>query len=246
MDKNPEPSDPTPNSILQRGSWDEVYRDLAPDQLPWNAGGPDSSLVRLVEAGKVPVGRAIDLGTGPGHDAIYLVKAGFKILAVDIAPRAIELARANAKKAGVERALDFRVEDVLKLSSPASSATFINDRGCFHTLAPRDRRTYVDRVYAVLAAGGHLFLRTFSENEPPGPGPHRFTRKELEDLFSARFEFLEFAEGVFDGPKKPKAYICLLRKRNLDEARTPAKSEIGHDVVSGMIGSPSAPQVAGA
>jgi SAM-dependent methyltransferase len=245
MDKNPEPSDRNPDSILQRGSWDEVYRDLAPDQLPWNAGGPDSALVRLIESGKVPVGRALDLGTGPGHDAIYLVKAGFKVLAVDIAPRAVELARANAKMAGVERALDFRVEDVLKLSSPASTATFVNDRGCFHTLAPRDRQTYVDRVFAVLAAGGQLFLRTFSENEPPGPGPHRFTRQELEDLFSVRFEFLEFSEGVFDGPKKPKAYFCLLRKRNLDEARTPAKTEKSLDVVPGLIVRP-APQAAGA
>jgi SAM-dependent methyltransferase len=205
------PPDPAKSLLAEHGSWDAVYRETAPDQLPWNAGGPDPDLVRLVKSGKVPVGRAIDLGAGPGHDAIYLARKKFKVLAVDIAPAAIELARANAKAAGV--AIDFRIEDVLKLSSPAGTAAFINDRGCFHVLAPDDRKTYIDRVDGVLAPGGLLFLRTFSEHEPPGPGPHRFTRKELEDLFSPKFVFLEFTEGVFAGPAKPKSYCCLLQKK---------------------------------
>ncbi len=207
------PPDPAQNLLAQHGSWDAVYRDLAPDQLPWNAGAADPDLVRLVDSGKVPAGRAIDLGTGPGHDAIFLARNGFRVLAVDIAPAAIELAKANAKLAGVSVAVDFRVEDVLKLSSPVGSANFVNDRGCFHVLAPRDRQTYIDRVQGVLVPGGHLFLRTFSDKEPSGPGPHRFTRKELDDLFSAKFEFLEFGEGVFAGPRKPQAYFCLLRKK---------------------------------
>jgi SAM-dependent methyltransferase len=209
----PQP-DPTKPLLAEHGSWDAIYRDLKPDQLPWNAGGPDPDLVRLVDSGKVPVGRAIDLGTGPGHDAIYLTQKKFKVLAVDIAPAAIELARANAKKAGVGVAIDYRVQDVLKLSSPAGTATFVNDRGCFHVLAPDHRQTYVDRVHGVLAPGGLLFLRTFSDKEPPGPGPHRFTRKELEDLFSPKFQFLEFGEGVFAGPARPQAYRCLLQKKS--------------------------------
>jgi SAM-dependent methyltransferase len=198
---------------LGRGSWDAVYRETKPGELPWNAGGPDSDLVRLIESGKVPVGRAIDLGTGPGHDAVYLAQRKFRVLAVDIAPAAIELAKTNAKLAGVDVAVDFRVEDVLRLSSPVGSANFVNDRGCFHVLEARDRQTYVDRVHGVLIPGGLLFLRTFSDQEPPGPGPHRFTRKELEDLFSAKFEFLEFGEGVFRGLRTPKAVFCLLQKK---------------------------------
>jgi SAM-dependent methyltransferase len=205
--------DPAQSLVDEHGGWDQTYRDLAPDQLPWNAGGPDPDLVRLVESGKVPVGRAIDLGAGPGHDAIYLAKMRFKVLAVDISPPAIELAKANAKLAGLGVAVDYRVEDVLKLSSPAGTATFVNDRGCFHVLAPDGRQTYVDRVHRVLALGGLLFLRTFSDKEPPGSGPHRFTREELEDLFSPKFEFLEFGEGIFEGPSKPKAYFCLLQKK---------------------------------
>lgn len=210
----PQPHDPAQSLVDRHGSWDAVYRDLKPEDLPWNAGGPDADLVRFVEAEKIPVGRAIDLGTGPGHDAIFLAKKQFQVLAIDISPAAIELAKANAKRAGIGVAVDYRVEDVLKLSSPPESATFVNDRGCFHVLAPADRQAYIERVYRVLAPGGQLFLRTFSDKEPPGPGPHRFTRKELEELFSSRFHFLDIREGEFTGLKKPRAYVCLLRRRD--------------------------------
>lgn len=201
-------------SILGNGSWNDVYLHNKPEDLPWNAGGPDPELVRLVGAGTIPVGRAIDLGTGPGHDAIFLAQQGFKVLAVDIAPAALELARANAQKAKIGVAIDLRAEDVLRLSSPAGSATFVNDRGCFHTFQNvDDRKTYVRRVADVLAPGGLLFLRTFSDQEPAGPGPHRFTRQELDELFSSRFDFVEVKDGVFAGPAKPKGLFCLLRKR---------------------------------
>ncbi len=199
--------------LREHGSWDAVYRETKPEDLPWNAGGPSSELVRLVESDAVPVGRAIDLGTGPGHDAVFLAKSGFRVLAVDIAAAAVELARANAKKAGTGAAIDFRVEDVLKLSSPAGSATFVNDRGCFHTLPPEAWAAYAKKIADVLIPGGHLFLRTFSDKEPAGPGPHRFSREELERVFKPRFSFLSVDEGVFEGPRKPKNYICLLQKR---------------------------------
>ena len=46
--------------------WENVYLQTAPAALPWNAGGPDPDLVRLVKAGTIPVGQALDIGTGPG------------------------------------------------------------------------------------------------------------------------------------------------------------------------------------
>ncbi|MDE2039814.1 MAG: class I SAM-dependent methyltransferase [Elusimicrobia bacterium] len=199
--------------LAEHGSWEAVYRDLKPEELPWNAGGPDPELVSLVDSGAIPVGRAIDIGAGPGHDAIFLAKRGFRVLALDIAASAIELAKANAKKARVGVAIDFRVEDVLKLSSPPGSATFVNDRGCFHVLPEHQRRDYLRRIGDVLVRGGQLLLRTFSEKEPPGPGPHRFTGEQLERIFFPRFDFLRMKEGLFEGPRKPKALVCLLRKK---------------------------------
>ncbi len=203
----------TPRLIDKYGSWDDVYRKTPPSELPWNAGQADPELVRLIESQAIPVGRAIDIGTGPGHDAIFLAKKGFRVLALDIAASAIELAKINAKKAGVEVAIDYRVESVLKLSSPGGTATFVNDRVCFEVLDEEDRQDYAQKISEVLIPGGHLFLRTFSEKEPPGPGPHRFTREEIESVFSKNFDFLDFREGVLAGPRQAKIYVVLLRRK---------------------------------
>ena len=46
--------------------------------------------------------RALDLGTGTGYVAVYLARRGFEVDAVDVSPRALQAARANAAAAGVQ------------------------------------------------------------------------------------------------------------------------------------------------
>ena len=52
---------------------------------------------------------------------------------------------------------------------------------------------------------GHLFLRTFSRNQPAGPGPYRFSREELESYFVPLFAMMEFKEGEFGWPRRTAA-----------------------------------------
>lgn len=195
-------------------SWERVYHMLEPAQLPWNAGGPDSDLARWLESGKIPLGRAVDLGAGLGHDAIFLAQKGFQVLAVDIAAGAVKMACASASLAEVGGQIEFRAEDALKLSVPEASLALAVDRGLFHFISPADRQTYIGLVVRALAPRGYFFLKTFSEKEPPGPGPARFTQKQLEELFSPHFDFLEFKDSVFAGPAKPKAYFSMLQKKS--------------------------------
>ena len=72
---------------------------------------------------------------------------------------------------------------------------------------------YLSLIARLLGPGGKVVLRTFSDKEPPGPGPHRFSKAELESLWSADFVFEEFRDGIFEGPRKPKAWFALLRKK---------------------------------
>ena len=76
-----------------------------------------------------------------------------------------------------------------------------------------DRPQAVSEVHRVLRPGGLYLLRVFSDKEPAGTGPHRFTRTELDDLFSKQFKILKFWEGVFEGSHKPKSYSLLMEKR---------------------------------
>jgi ubiquinone/menaquinone biosynthesis C-methylase UbiE len=191
--------------------WENVYIQTSPDALPWNAGGPDSDLVRLVQAGTIPVGQALDIGTGPGHDAVFLIQRGFNVIGIDISPSAVKLARENASNAGLFGF--FQEGDIRQIPVEDRFIDFAYDRGCFHVLAQEDRPKAVAEVVRVLKKGGLYLLRVFSDKEPPGDGPHRFTRKELDDLLSAKFKTLDFWEGVFEGPRKPKSYSLLMEKK---------------------------------
>jgi len=56
--------------------------------------------------------RVLDMGTGSGVNAILAATKGAQVLAVDINPRAVEAARANAEKNGVAHRVEVRASDV--------------------------------------------------------------------------------------------------------------------------------------
>ncbi|MBI5624141.1 MAG: class I SAM-dependent methyltransferase [Elusimicrobia bacterium] len=204
------PKDP---SLEPLSSWERLYHLLDPEKLPWNAGRPDPELVKLVEAGIAPKGRALDVGTGAGHDAVYLASKGFKVTAVDIAPAAIKLAQERASGAGVEESFEFWTGNVLDADWPAGRFSFINDRGFFHYLRGSERSVYVSLLARLLAQGGLILLRVFSDKEPPCLGPLRYSQDELKAALDDVFSFEGLKESVFEGPAKAKSLIALLKKR---------------------------------
>jgi methylase of polypeptide subunit release factors len=56
----------------------------------------DTRMLAVTAADAPRPGRGLDLGTGSGFVAIYLALAGWQVDAVDVSPRAVELARHNA------------------------------------------------------------------------------------------------------------------------------------------------------
>src|SRR5262252_7149723 len=72
--------------------WNENYEQ---DFIPWDTGVPEPMLIQVVESGVLPVGRALDVGCGTGTNAIWLAQHGYEVLGVDLAPLAIEKARAK-------------------------------------------------------------------------------------------------------------------------------------------------------
>ena len=61
----------------------------------------DTQTLAEVAAQAARPGRALDLGTGTGYVGLYLAQRGWQVDAVDISPRAVELARANAARNGL-------------------------------------------------------------------------------------------------------------------------------------------------
>ncbi len=58
------------------------------------------ALAEAAAANPTP-GRALDLGAGTGYVGLYLAQRGWQVDVVDISPRAVELAQANAERNGL-------------------------------------------------------------------------------------------------------------------------------------------------
>jgi SAM-dependent methyltransferase len=136
--------------------WDEFYADRD-KPIPFFVAKPDENLVSYLDNGKLAPGRALDLGCGPGRNALHLAGKGFSVDAVDLSPTAIAWARERAGDADIR----FLCGDAfaLDLDGPYD---LIYDSGCFHHLAPHRRVSYLALLNRHLAPGGHLGLTCFA------------------------------------------------------------------------------------
>ncbi|MFI9744375.1 class I SAM-dependent methyltransferase [Streptomyces sp. NPDC052494] len=146
------------------GWWDGFYADRD-KPVPFFVAKPDENLVSYVEQGLLPVGgKALDLGCGPGRNALHLASLGFDVTAVDLSPTAIAWAEERAREAGAEN-VGFVCGDAFR--SPALDGPYdlVYDSGCFHHLPPHRRVSYLALLDRVLAPGGHFALTAFAAGE---------------------------------------------------------------------------------
>jgi SAM-dependent methyltransferase len=144
--------------------WDSFYTDRS-RLVPFFVAKPDESLASYLDRGLIGPGRALDLGCGPGRNALYLASRGFQVDAVDLSPKAIAWAEDRAREAGAD--IRFRCEDAFA-SDLAGPYDLICDSGCFHHLPPHRRISYLALVSKALAPGGHLALTCFAGGELGG------------------------------------------------------------------------------
>lgn len=152
--------------------WDGFYADHS-KPVPFFAAKPDENLVSYLDRGLITPGRALDLGCGPGRNALYLASLGFQVDAVDLSPEAIAWAtdRADQAKSDIRLHCRFHCGDAFTLLAPASAGTdsapvgqydLVYDSGCFHHLPPHRRISYLDLLDRVLVPGGHFGLACFA------------------------------------------------------------------------------------
>jgi len=194
--------------------WDAHY---ASGELPWDTGEPDPRLVEAVESGTIPVGRALEVGCGTGTNARWLAERGFDVLGLDLAPLAIEAARAKRPR---RDGCVFEVADFLTGDGPEGPFDFVFDRGVFHVFDEADRRAeFASRVAAALRPGGlWLSLIGSTEGPPRDHGPPRRSAREVLDAIEPSVELVSLRSIVFDAdaPTPPKAWAVLSRRRAIE------------------------------
>ncbi len=208
-----------------RETMERIYKTMPLDAIPWNVETPPGILVELVEGGKVPPCRAIDLGCGAGNYAIYLARKGFDVTGVDIAPSAIAQARENAERAGVS--CRFLEADVLgDLQEVQETFDFAYDWELLHHIFPDKRKRYVRNVHRLLNPKADYLSVCFHENDPQfgGAGKYRKTQigtvlyfsseEELKKLFSPYFTIQELKSVSISGKYAPHiAVYAWMKKR---------------------------------
>ncbi|MEU5208646.1 class I SAM-dependent methyltransferase [Streptomyces sp. NPDC020742] len=142
--------------------WDGFYADRG-KPVPFFVAKPDESLVSYLERGLVTSGRALDLGCGPGRNALHLAAAGFEVEAIDLSPTAIDWAKDRARGSGAD--VRFVCGDAFAAADCALAGPYdlIYDSGCFHHLPPHRRISYLALLDRALAPGGHLALTCFAD-----------------------------------------------------------------------------------
>jgi ubiquinone/menaquinone biosynthesis C-methylase UbiE len=137
--------------------WEKTYK--SGDYLSlWDYEYPSQELVAAVALQwPKPDGTALDIGCGAGREAIFLAKCGFRVIAVDISTKALDIARRRASDAGVE--VDWRQGSFFELPIEDEAVDFINDRGALHLVPEADRPRFAGEVNRVLKSGGSVFLR---------------------------------------------------------------------------------------
>ena len=172
-------------SLAERAKWDARYRASSPSFTP-------SPFLAEIDAALPRRGRALDVGGGSGRNALALARRGLDVTLADISPVGLDLARAEAARAGIHLetiALDLELD-----APPAGPWDLILQLHYLH-------RPLFARYPALLAPGGLLVVvhptRTNLERHSK-PGPDFLLEDgELPGLVSS-LEIVRYEEGWLD------------------------------------------------
>ncbi|GAB6903955.1 class I SAM-dependent methyltransferase [Kineosporia succinea] len=139
--------------------WDGFYTDRERG-VPFFADKPDENLAGWVEGSALRPGRALDLGAGPGRNALYLASRGFSVDAVDLSEEAAGWARERAAERGLP--VNVVVGDAFADGVVSGPYDLVYDSGCLHHLPPHRRVSYLALLERVLAPGGHFAVTCFA------------------------------------------------------------------------------------
>jgi 2-polyprenyl-3-methyl-5-hydroxy-6-metoxy-1,4-benzoquinol methylase len=81
--------------------WENFYEDRTKEIPFFKIKGPDENLAAYFNNGLTPK-RVLELGCGPGRNAIYMAKKGCEVDALDISENAIDWAKERAIEEGVK------------------------------------------------------------------------------------------------------------------------------------------------
>jgi SAM-dependent methyltransferase len=152
-------------------TWDDRFREGAYPTDP----DPSPVLERYVDS--FPDGRALDIATGTGRNAVFLADRGYRVDAVDQSRTGLEITRENARERGVDDRIELLQADIPEYAFPEAAYDVVTVS--FYRCVDR-----LPDIKEALTDGGVLFvqhhLRTTDDLEAgPSTDRYRFAANEL-------------------------------------------------------------------
>src|SRR4028118_971518 len=97
------------NTQREFPDWEQLYQDKNVESMPWFNPDLDPDLGQALTKLNLHAGTALDLGTGPGTQAIALAERGFQVTATDLSDTAVRQAIDKAKEKGLD--ISFKQDD---------------------------------------------------------------------------------------------------------------------------------------
>ena len=201
---------PDESKAQQRKMWDNA---AAGWQNWWETfeRGAQNVSDKLVELAEIKSGdKVLDIATGIGEPAVTAarkVMPNGRVLAIDISPQMLAIAKTRAKSLGLDSVMEFRETDGEKLDLPGSTAKFDAVLSRFGLMFFPDLRAPLVKIRHLLVTNGRLSAAVWSapskvplselafatvrkqlnipDPQPGAPGPYALADiKTLKQFFS--------------------------------------------------------------
>jgi len=187
-------------------TWDERFRS---GSYPTD---PEPSPILQDYLAEIPDGRALDVATGTGRNAVGLAERGYAVEAIDQSRAGLEITRQRAADRGVADRLDTVQVDVSEFQFPTARYDLVTVS--FYRAVDR----FPD-LFETLSPGGYLFvehhLRSTDET-PSGPSTDRY-RFGANELLRAGLGLtvVHYDEGTEERPDdRRRATARLLARKS--------------------------------
>jgi len=132
-------------------SWDNDYYHPLAEQYY------DEAIVTMLKLMEVKVGATVlDAGCGPGVHSVRVAREGHRVCAIDISQTMLDEAKSRVSRSGLASQVEFRQEDLTKLSFPDASFGYVFSWGVIIHIRSVERA--LDELCRIVQPGGRLAL----------------------------------------------------------------------------------------
>ncbi len=178
--------------------YDKIYKN---NNSVW--GVDPNSLLKIVSEKIDTPATFLDLGYGQGRDSLFMLKKGFKVVAIDKSQEGLNKISETVKMAKLpEDMIELACGDAKDFLIKANGFSVINAFNVFQFMAKADVLAVIENIKKGLIVGGYVVVSGFLSDSDKNTDKGFFKEGELKDIFSD-FTTVFYEEKVIDDPGHP-------------------------------------------